>query len=72
MIFFKQNVFYRNRFPLSVSKNYPFDSKPEELVWSQNGKFVKLFVHASLRHIIRNEYRKLQLLFKLGNGDVRL
>ena len=30
-----------------ASENNPFNSKPEELVWSHNKKFVKLFFHPS-------------------------
>ena len=67
-----QNVFHRNRFRLYVSENNPLDSKPEELVWSQNEKFVELLFIRLTDVIFRNKHRELQLLLKLENGDVRL
>ena len=67
-----QNVFHRNRFRLYVSENNPFDSKPEQLVWSQMKNSLNYLFIRLTDVIFRNKHRELQLLLKLKNGDVRL
>ena len=63
-----QNVFNRNRVRLYVSEKNPFDSKPEELVWSQNEKFVKLFVHLSHRRYVQKQTSRTSVAFKIGES----
>ena len=55
-------------FPIVCLGKNPFDSKPEELVWSQNEKFVKLFVPPSHRRYFQKQTSRTSVAFKIGES----